>query len=105
MPAGPSFDHLIRPLQERRRDREAESLGGLEVDDQLELNGLFDRKVGGFGALQDLVDIGRGAAEEIREACPISHEAAGVRCFPECEHCWHPVLCGQVYDALVLTVK
>ncbi len=27
------FDHLIRPLQERRRDRQAEGLGGLEVDD------------------------------------------------------------------------
>jgi hypothetical protein len=29
-----SLDHLIRPLQERRRDRQAEGLGGLEVDDQ-----------------------------------------------------------------------
>jgi hypothetical protein len=28
-------DHLVRPLQERRRDREAEGLGGLEADDQL----------------------------------------------------------------------
>jgi len=27
------LDHLIRPLQERRRDRQAEGLGGLEVDD------------------------------------------------------------------------
>ena len=26
------LDHLIRPLQERRRDRQAEGLGGLEVD-------------------------------------------------------------------------
>ena len=29
-----SLDHLIRPLQERRRDRQAEGLNGLEVDDQ-----------------------------------------------------------------------
>ena len=36
------LDHLIRPLQERGRDREAERLGGLEVDHQLELRGLFD---------------------------------------------------------------
>jgi hypothetical protein len=34
------LDHLIRPLQERRRDRQAEGLGGLEIDDQLELRGL-----------------------------------------------------------------
>ena len=27
------LEHLIRPLQERRRDRQAERLGGLEVDD------------------------------------------------------------------------
>jgi hypothetical protein len=30
-----SFDDLIRARQQRRRDREAESLGGFEVDDQL----------------------------------------------------------------------
>jgi hypothetical protein len=36
------LDHLIRQLQERRRNRQAESLGGLEVDDQLELGWLHD---------------------------------------------------------------
>ncbi len=30
------LDHLIRPLQERRRDRQAEGLGGLQVDDELD---------------------------------------------------------------------
>jgi len=37
------INHLIRPLQERRRDREAQVLGGLEVDEQLELGGLSGR--------------------------------------------------------------
>jgi len=36
MPVAPSLDHLIRPLQERLRDRQAEGRGGLEVDDQLD---------------------------------------------------------------------
>jgi len=31
------LNHLIRPLQERRRDGEAEGLGGLEVENKLEL--------------------------------------------------------------------
>ena len=31
MCADPSLDHLIRPLQERWRDRQAEGFGGLEV--------------------------------------------------------------------------
>jgi len=34
------FNNLIRPQQQRRRDGEAERLGGLEVDDQLELRSL-----------------------------------------------------------------
>src|SRR6266404_5181887 len=34
---GGLLDHLIRPLQERRGDRQAEGFGGLEVDNQLEL--------------------------------------------------------------------
>ena len=54
---GPSLDHVIRPLQERRRDREAERLGGLEVDDQLELTGLLDGEVARLRALQDLVHV------------------------------------------------
>ena len=36
-PAAPLLNHLIRPLQERRRDRQAEGLGGLEVDDEFEV--------------------------------------------------------------------
>jgi len=47
----PSLDHLIRPLQERRRDREAESLGGL----RLEFVGLLDGQVSGLGALEEPV--------------------------------------------------
>src|SRR6266851_7078422 len=42
-PGALSLDHLIRPLQERRRNRQAEGLGGLEVDDQLDLRRLLYR--------------------------------------------------------------
>ena len=34
---GPSFDHLIRPQQQRRRDGQAKRFGGFEIDRQLEL--------------------------------------------------------------------
>ena len=57
-PDSPSLlDHLIRPLQERRRDRQPEGLGGLEVDDQLELRRLLHGQVGGLGTFQNLVYI------------------------------------------------
>src|SRR5215469_10553492 len=49
-----SLDHFIRPRQQRRRDRQAKRLGGLEVDDQLEGRRLLDRQIGGLGALEDL---------------------------------------------------
>ena len=48
--------------EQRRRDVEAERLGGLEVDDQFEFGRLHHRQVGGLRALEDAVDIdcGRG---------------------------------------------
>ena len=48
-----SLYYLIRLRQQRRRDREAQRLGGLAVDDQLELRGLLDGQVGGLGAFEE----------------------------------------------------
>src|SRR6266478_2659044 len=59
------IDHLIRPLQERRRDRQAEGLGGLRVDDQLELGRLLYGQVAGLGALENLVHVDGGAPKQI----------------------------------------
>jgi hypothetical protein len=54
-----SLDHLVRPRQQRRRDREAERLGGLEVHDQCELCRLLDGHVSWLCAPEDLVDVPR----------------------------------------------
>src|SRR5262249_8296118 len=51
------LDDLVRPRQDRLRDREAEGPGRLEVDHQFELRGLLDGEVGRLGTFQDLVDI------------------------------------------------
>jgi hypothetical protein len=56
--------HLIRALQERRGDRQAKGLGGLEVDDQLELRRLLDGEIAGLGALENLVHVGPGVPIE-----------------------------------------
>src|SRR5215204_2640522 len=48
-----SFDHLISASEECRWDRQANFLGGFEVDDQFEFRRLFNREIGGLGPLGD----------------------------------------------------
>src|ERR1043166_8579013 len=57
-----SLNHLIRPNEYRLRDRQPQRLGGLEVDDKLELRNLFDREGRGLGALQDAVHVAGGGS-------------------------------------------
>src|SRR5713101_3479590 len=71
---GSLLDDLIRPQQERLRNREPDGLRRLEVDDQLELGRLLDGQVGRLGALQDLVNMAGSTPKEICDARTIAHE-------------------------------
>src|SRR2546426_5935208 len=75
----PLFDHLVRPEQDRLRDREAERLGGLEVDHELELCRLLDRQVAGLGAFEDFVNVGGRTAVQRGNVRAIGHEPADLR--------------------------
>ena len=57
------FDHLVGERQERLGDRQAERLGGLEVDDQVELGRLLDRDVVRLSPAKNLIDHLSGAPE------------------------------------------
>ena len=56
--------------EERLGNCQAERLGGLEIDDQLELGRLLDRQVGRLRPSQNLVDIVGGAPEQVRVFAP-----------------------------------
>ena len=58
---GAFLDHLIRPRQHVGWNRQADLLGGFEIDHELELRRLLHRQIGRFGTLQNLVHIRSGA--------------------------------------------
>src|SRR4051794_1961687 len=71
------FDHLVGSNHQRRRNIEAKRLGGPQVDHQLELRGLLDRKVGWLRTLEDTLNVGGSptiqvdVVRAIRNQCPI----------------------------------
>src|SRR6266446_9957590 len=74
---GGSFDDLVGAGEDRWRHGEAERLGGLEIDDQLESRRLLDRQISRLLALEDLSDVNAEPVKGGREAGSIADQAAG----------------------------
>src|SRR6266436_10168371 len=74
---GVSFDDLIGAGEDRWRDGQAESLGGVEIDDQLEGRRLLDWQIGGLGALENPAGVDASLARISGEARSIADQAAG----------------------------
>jgi len=71
-----SLDHLVGGSEQSWCHRETERSRCLEINDQLELARLLDRKVGGLLALEDAIDIGCGAAEQVGAVNTVSDQAS-----------------------------
>src|SRR5262249_6113073 len=56
---------------------QAERLGGVEVDDQLESGRLLDWQIGRLGAIEDLSGVNSLLANVMNKAWSIAHQAAG----------------------------
>src|SRR5262249_31327552 len=63
-----SLDHLVGARQQIVRNHKAERLGGLEIDNRLELGRPLNRQVARLRAPQNLVDEGSGEPEHVRKA-------------------------------------
>src|SRR5260370_17895726 len=70
------FDHLVGTGEQRWRKRDAERLGGFQVDHQLELGWRLHRQFGWLGALQDAIDIAGRAPEKVDVYGAIGHQPA-----------------------------
>src|SRR5882672_4984312 len=92
------LNHLIRALQERRRDRQPEGLRGLEVDDQLELSRLFDGEIGGLRTLENAVDVRGRALHKMLAVVAVGHEPPGLDKISRWNDRRQSVLGGEVED-------
>ena len=69
-----SFDHLVGPNEQCRRDVKTERLGSLEVDDEFELGGELNWQMGDGGAFEYFVYICCGAMKAIPKINSIANE-------------------------------
>src|SRR5215204_2423872 len=77
-----SFDHLVGAGEERGRDREAEGVGGFEVDHELKLCRLDYRQFGWFLASENSTSVSSNLLIAIKQARAIAHQAARFRKLP-----------------------
>src|SRR5262245_49726539 len=99
------LDHVVGPKEHRLRDRQAEGLGGLEVDDELELGGLLDGQVGGLGASQDLVDENGGAPVQVGNVDAVRHQPPGFYKIALVVHDGEPLLYRKLYNLCSLRTE
>ena len=71
------LDQFIGPGEQGGRNREAERLGSLEVDDQLDFRRLLDGYVGWRGTLENLAGIDTSRADRIGLTDSVAHQPSG----------------------------
>ena len=73
------LDHLVGALLQKQRHFEAEHLGGLQIDRQLELHRGLDWKIARLRTLEDAIGIGRREPKIIDQVTSVGQQAAEFR--------------------------
>src|SRR4029453_18130227 len=94
--AGFLLNHLISAADQRRRKLVSELLGGLEVDDELQLGDKLDREIRRLLALEYPSGIDAGAPMRLRKIPPIAHQAARVGEVPGLGNRGHAIFGGKL---------
>ena len=99
------FNYFIRSRQYVRRYRQADLLGGLQIDDELELDRLLHWKISWLGTFQNLVHIGSGAAIQVGNARAIAHKPAALDVFGAVVGCRKSALYRKLCDLSLLSIE
>jgi len=94
----PLFDHLVGAELDRRRQLDADRLGGLEVDDQLEFGGLLNWKIGRFRTVEYFDHVKSELTINGRGIYSIGNQSAGLGVGLKDEHGGEPLLDRQLRD-------
>src|SRR5262249_747650 len=70
------FDHLVGAAEQRERKVNAERLGGLEVDEQLDFCDLLYRQVGRPLPLENAAGVDASLTVRLRKTACVTHQAA-----------------------------
>jgi hypothetical protein len=70
------LDHFVGTYEQRLWNGEAKRLGGLEIDDQIELGGRLNRKILWLYTSKNAVDIGRRLPIDLGKIHSPRHQAA-----------------------------
>ena len=88
------MEQLGRLVEEQRRQCQAQSLGGLAINDKRKLPGPLHRQVRWLGAFQDTIYVVGRPAEHGLEARPIGHQTPLDDKYPRFAHRWE-LMCGE----------
>src|SRR5262249_52153892 len=98
----PSFNHLVPPCEQPRWDSESKCVGSLQIDHQFELGRRLQGKIARISALQDPVDVGCGAAEDIGGIDAVGNQTAARSKHPQWIDCGQAVARCQHNDQITM---
>src|SRR5215813_10606127 len=99
------FDNQVSAAKQRKRYGKAEGLGGFQIDDQLDLGGLLNWKIGRLLPLENSAGVYAEQTVRLLEIGSVAHETAGDRKLAERIYGWYCMAGRQLDQPITLGQK